>query len=182
MEDHSWASILAFSEPTDAKGMSAMFSSCRLALRAVRRFAVRLRADQAGASFIEMAIALPILVLVLGGTAEFGVNYFNKSQLQAAVNAGAQYALRNPTDTAGSRAAITAALPATVTGVTTTATFACECNNGTAVSCTTGTCTSGTVRKIMTLTATRNSVRILSNVQAWSLPTSITVTAAVSVQ
>ncbi len=159
-----------------------MFASCRLALRALRRFAVRLRADQAGTSFLEAAIALPILCLVLGGTAEFGVNYFNKSQLQAAVNAGAQYALRNPTDSAGAQSAITAALPSTVTGVTTSATFACECNNGTAVSCTTGSCTSGTVRKIMTLTATRNTVRILTANQVWSLPTTITVTAAVSVQ
>lgn len=159
-----------------------MFASCCLALGAVGRFVGRLRADRSGASFIEAALALPILCLVLGGTAEFGINYFNKSQLQSAVNAGAQYALRNPTDTAGSRSAITAAMPAGITGVTTTATFACECNNGTAVSCTTGTCASGTVRRIMTLTATRNTVRVLSNVQAWSLPTSVTVTAAVSVQ
>jgi Flp pilus assembly protein TadG len=172
----------AFRRPTDAKGLSAMFASCRFAVHFIRRFAARLGADEAGAAFIEAAIALPILTLVLGGTAEFGINYFNKSQLQSAVNAGAQYALRNPTDTAGSQAAITSALPATVTGVTTTATFACECNNGTAVSCTTGTCTSGTVRKIMTLTATRNTIRILSNMQAYTLPTSVTVTAAVSVQ
>ena len=158
-----------------------MFASCQLALRALCRFAARFRADQTGASFLEAAIALPILCLVLGATAEFGVNYFNKSQLQAAVNAGAQYALRNPTDSAGSQAAITAALPSGVTGVTTSATYACECNNGTAVSCTTGSCSSGSVRKIMTLTATRNTVRILSN-KSWSLPNTITVTAAVSVQ
>lgn len=166
----------------DAKGLNAMLASCCIALGAIRRWAARVRADETGASFIEAALALPILALVLGGTAEFGVNYFNKSQLQSAVNAGAQYALRNPADTAGSQTAITAALPASVTGVTTTATFACECNNGTAVSCTTGTCTSGTVRKIMTLTATRNAVRILTNNTVWSLPTTITVTAAVSVQ
>jgi Flp pilus assembly protein TadG len=168
--------------PGDAKGLNAMIASCRLVLGAMRRLAARLRADQAGASFIEAAIALPILTLVLGATAEFGINYFNKSQLQSAVNAGAQYALRNPTDTAGSQSAITAALPASVTGVTTSATYACECNNGTAVSCTTGSCTSGTVRKIMTLTATRSSIRILSNNTTWSLPATITVTAAVSVQ
>lgn len=159
-----------------------MLAPCRIALAAVRRLIVRLRVDQAGASFVEAALALPLLALVLSGTAEFGVNYFNKSQLQSAVNAGAQYALRNPTDTAGSQTAITAALPATVIGVTTSASFACECNNGTAVSCTTGTCTSGSVRKIMTLTATRNAVRILTNNAVWSLPTTITVTAAVSVQ
>lgn len=159
-----------------------MFATCRYAVQVIRRFAARLGADQSGTSFLEAALVLPMLTLALGATAEFGINYFNKSQLQSAVNAGAQYALRNPTDTDGSRAAITSALPATVTGVTTTATFACECNNGTAVSCTTGTCTSGSVRKIMTLTATRDTIRILSNVQAWSLPTSVTVTAAVSVQ
>lgn len=158
-----------------------MFASCQSVLKAVRRFAARLRASESGASLIEAALALPILTMVLGATAEFGVNYFNKSQLQSAVNAGAQYALRNPTDSAGSQSAITAALPSGVTGVTTSATYACECNNGTAVSCTTGTCSSGTVRKIMTLTATRNTVRILSAVH-WSLPSSITVTAAVSVQ
>lgn len=159
-----------------------MHASYRLALGVMRRLVARLRADETGASFIEAALALPILALVLGATAEFGVNYFNKSQLQSAVNAGAQYALRNPTDTAGSQSAITAALPTSVTGVTTTATFACECNNGTAVSCTTGTCTSGTVRRIMTLSATRNAIRILSNNTVWSLPSTITVTAAVSVQ
>jgi Flp pilus assembly protein TadG len=162
--------------------LNAMFASCRHALRAVYRFATRLRADQAGTSFLEAAIALPILCLVLGATAEFGVNYFNKSQLQSAVNAGAQYALRNPTDSAGSQSAITAALPASITGVTTSATFACECNNGTAVSCTTGSCSSGTVRKIMTLTATRNTIRILTSNSVWSLPPTNTVTAAVSVQ
>jgi Flp pilus assembly protein TadG len=182
MEDHSLSVAAAEGGQGDVKGLIAMFAPRRIAFGALRRLAARLRADQAGASFIEAALALPILVLVLGGTAEFGVNYFNKSQLQAAVNAGAQYALRNPTDTSGSQAAITAALPASVTGVTTTATFACECNNGTAVSCTTGTCTSGTVRRIMTLTATRNTVRILSNNTVWTLPTTVTVTAAVSVQ
>jgi len=166
----------------DARDLNAMIASCRLAFRAIRGLAARLRVDEAGASFIEAAIALPILTMVLGATAEFGINYFNKSQLQSAVNAGAQYALRNPTDTAGSQSAITAALPATVTGVTTSATFACECNNGTVVSCTTGTCTSGTVRKIMTLTATRNTIRILTGNTTWTLPTTITVTAAVSVQ
>lgn len=182
MEEHSLSVDPAACGPGDAKGLNAMLAPCRIALAAVRHLVARLRADQAGASFIEAAIALPILTLVLGGTAEFGVNYFNKSQLQSAVNAGAQYALRNPTDTAGSQTAITAALPASVTGVTTTATFACECNNGTAVSCTTGTCTSGTVRRLMTLTATRNTVRILTSSTVWSLPTTVTVTAAVSVQ
>lgn len=182
MEDHSWLSSPVPRGALDTKGLSAMLSSRRPALQAILRFAARLRADQTGVSFIEAAIVLPILTMVLVGTAEFGMNYFNKSQLQAAVNAGAQYALRNPTDTAGSQSAITAALPTTVTGVTTTATFACECNNGTAVSCTTGTCTSGTVRKIMTLTATRNTVRVLTATQAWTLPATITATAAVSVQ
>jgi Flp pilus assembly protein TadG len=180
MEDIHWRRC--GQRPAGAKGSNAMFASCRHAVQAVCRVAARLRRDRSGASFIEAAIALPILTLVLGATAEFGVNYFNKSQLQAAVNAGAQYALRNPSDTAGSQSAITAALPAGITGVTTTATFACECNNGTAVSCTTGTCTSGAVRKIMTLTATRNTIRILSNNSTWTLPTSITVNAAVSVQ
>lgn len=164
------------------EGLNAMLASCRRAVLAVCRFAVRLRRDQSGVSFLEAAIALPILTMAVGATAEFGLNYFNKSQLQSAVNAGAQYAVRNPTDTAGSQSAITAALPATVTGVTTNATFACECNNGTAVSCTTGTCTSGTVRKIMTLTATRDTIRLLGNMQVWTLPASISVTAAVSVQ
>lgn len=148
---------------------------------AIGRFVARLRANESGASFIEAALALPILCMVLAGSAEFGVNYFNKSQLQAAVNAGAQYALRNPSDTAGSQAAINAALPGSVTGVTTTAAYACECNNGTVVSCSSGSCSSGEMRKIMTLTATRNTIRILSN-PAWSLPSAVTVTAAVSVQ
>ncbi len=123
----------------------------------------RLGADQRGVSAIEAAIALPVLALALAGTLEFGLNVYNRQQLQAAVQAGVQYALRNPNDTAGVQSAITAALPADAGATVTTPTYACECNDGTAIACNPlGSCTQGSGRRIMSVTVTRPPIQLVS--------------------
>jgi Flp pilus assembly protein TadG len=131
----------------------------RRILGLVRRFI----ADRGGVSAIEAGIALPLLGLALSGTLEFGLNVYNRQQLQAAVQAGVQYALTNPSDTSGVQAAITAALPANANATVATPTYVCECNNGTSISCSPlGSCSSGVPRKIMTLTVTRAPVQLVS--------------------
>jgi Flp pilus assembly protein TadG len=123
----------------------------------------RFLADRRGISALEAAIALPVLALALAGTLEFGINIYNRQQLQAAVQAGVQYALYNPTDTAGVQSAIAAALPADVGVSVATPSYVCECNNGTAIACNPlGTCAVGSPRKIMTLSVTRPPVQLVS--------------------
>ena len=121
----------------------------------------RLIADRRGVSAIETALVLPLLALALCGVLEFGLNVYNRQQLQAAVQAGMQYALRNPNDTAGIMGAVSSALPANAGVAVTTPTYVCECNNGAQISCTPlGSCQSGTPRRIMTVSVSRSPIAI----------------------
>jgi Flp pilus assembly protein TadG len=123
----------------------------------------RFLADRRGISALEAAIALPVLALALAGTLEFGINIYNRQQLQAAVQAGVQYALYNPTDTAGVQSTIAAALPADVGVSVSTPSYVCECNDGTTIACNPlGTCAVGSPRKIMTMSVTRPPVQLVS--------------------
>ncbi len=123
----------------------------------------RLGADQRGVSAIEAAIALPVLALALCGVLEFGLNVYNRQQLQVAVQAGMQFALRNPNDTTGIMSAISAALPASANATVSTPTYVCECSNGAQISCSPmGTCSVGAPRRIMTVSVSRLPVALVS--------------------
>jgi Flp pilus assembly protein TadG len=122
-----------------------------------------LRRDQRGVSVIEAAIALPVLALALCGTLEFGLNVYNRQQLQAAIQAGLQYALYYPQDTAGVKSAISSALPSGANAVVAAPTYVCECTNGTSITCSPmGTCSTGSPRKIMVLEVTRSPMMLVS--------------------
>ncbi len=54
-----------------------------------------------GQSLVELAFAVPILMLVLLGTIDLGRMYFDYIQLRSAVIDGALYAARNPGNDAG---------------------------------------------------------------------------------
>jgi Flp pilus assembly protein TadG len=56
---------------------------------------------KAGASLVELALALPALLLIMLGTIDLGRLYFDYIELRAAVVDGASYASRNPTDLNG---------------------------------------------------------------------------------
>lgn len=105
-------------------------------------FERRLR-DDSGNSLLEIALVLPVLLLILVAAADFGRAYFVSIQLASATQAGALYGTQTPTDLTGIvNAANSNAIG--VTGVTTTATFGCECSDGTnaVAACTAGpTCT-----------------------------------------
>lgn len=123
----------------------------------------RLGADRRGVSAVEVALVLPLLALALCGVLEFGLNVYNRQQLQAAVQTGMQYALRNPNDTAGIMSAVSSALPANAGVEVSTPTYACECNDGGQISCSPlGNCQSGTPRRIMTVSVSRPPVALVS--------------------
>lgn len=97
-----------------------------------------LATDQGGNSLIETALVLPILLLLLAVAVDVGRAYRASMIVNAAARAGAAYGIHYPTDTAGM---VLAAKTNTSTMmiVTPTATYGCECGDGTkpVASCTT---------------------------------------------
>jgi len=88
-----------------------------------------LRRDRA-ASLAEMALIIPILCLVLFGLIDFGRAYYLGIEVTNAAYAGAAYGAVNSTDIQGMESAATADA-ANVPNMTATATYGCECSDGT---------------------------------------------------
>jgi Flp pilus assembly protein TadG len=103
--------------------------------------------DEQSSSLVELALVMPMLVLLMVGAIDFGQAYYVSIEVTSAAEAGASYGVLNLTDTAGMASA--ALLDAAdVPTMTATATWGCECSDGTnaTVSCaTTPTCTANLV-------------------------------------
>ena len=141
-------------------------------MRVVRRL---IRGTEGGA-LVELAVSLPILVVILAGTVDFA-RVFNMSvSLQNAARAGAQYgaySVANSGDTSTMQTTATGSIPQ-VTGVTATASRACMCatdagvfsntspsaNNCTAAASTA--CPTGHVVITVTVTATKTFSSLMS--------------------
>lgn len=91
-----------------------------------------LRSEQ-GSSLVEVALVLPMLLLVLVGMVDFGRGYYLGNEVAGAARAGAVYGSQNPTDTAGMKTAVTEDAP-DVPGITASASYGCECSDGTSAS------------------------------------------------
>ncbi len=103
--------------------------------------------SQSGSSLIEVAVALPVLLLILTGIVDFGRAYYYANEVEGAAHAGAVYGTQFPTNTANMVAAATANAP-DVSGISATASYGCECQDGTnaSASCTsTPSCTTNIV-------------------------------------
>jgi Flp pilus assembly protein TadG len=99
-----------------------------------------------GSSLIELAVILPMLLLLLVGAVDFGRGYFMSIEVSSASEAGALYGVQNSSDVAGMTAA--AKLDgADVPGLTASATQGCECSDGSGAtpSCSSTPVCSGTV-------------------------------------
>lgn len=87
-------------------------------------------ARERGESLLELALVLPFLVLLLLGAIDFGMAYYLDIEMGNAAYAGALYGSQNNTDTTGMQnAAIKDA--ANVKNMTVTASYGCECSDGT---------------------------------------------------
>jgi Flp pilus assembly protein TadG len=82
-----------------------------------------------GASLVEVALVLPVLILILLGVVDFGRAYYLSNEVAGAAHAGAVYGSQYPTDTTGMQTAAAANAP-DVSGLTTTASYGCECSDG----------------------------------------------------
>ena len=96
-----------------------------------------------GSNFIEMALLLPLFLLLFVGAVDLGRLYFMSVEVTGAAQAGALYGIQNPSDASGMQSAASAGA-SSLAGVSTSASYGCECSDGSSVqaSCnTTPTCT-----------------------------------------
>jgi Flp pilus assembly protein TadG len=84
-----------------------------------------------GAALVELAVTLPMLVMVLVGAADFGRVFYTSMALTNAARAGAQYgaqSLSKSSDIAGMRSAASSSVSSeNITGLTTSASATCLC-------------------------------------------------------
>ena len=120
------------------------------------------RKSRRGASLLEMAFLVPVLMLLLVAVIDFGRAYYLTIELANAAEAGALYGANNPGDTTGMQNAATTDAP-DVPGITATATMGCECSDGTSAQspcpATAPTCSVNVVNFVqVTTTATYNTL------------------------
>jgi Flp pilus assembly protein TadG len=99
---------------------------------------LNIASSQAGNSLVEVAFFLPLLFLLLSGVVDFGRGYYLANEVAGAAHAGAVYGSQDITDTTDMITAAKLAAP-DVSGLSPTASWGCECSDGTqsSASCTT---------------------------------------------
>ncbi|HTX75834.1 MAG TPA: TadE/TadG family type IV pilus assembly protein [Terracidiphilus sp.] len=113
-----------------------------------------------GGSIAELALLMPLLLLILLGGIDFSRAYFLSIEVAGAAQAGAAYGVLHPTDTTGMSAAATADAPNVSNLTVSTPTYGCECSDGTlsSTSCTSKpTCTYNVVYWISVTASTTYS-------------------------
>jgi Flp pilus assembly protein TadG len=94
-------------------------------------------------------VTLPLLIVLLLGVIDFGRAYYLSMEIKNAAYSGALFGVQNGTDTTGMQNAATAEAGDAVnlSGWTATATYGCECSDGSgtasATCATTPSCTTG---------------------------------------
>jgi len=91
-------------------------------------------ADHSGAAAVEFAIMAPVLLLLLLGVIDYAGYISARMELEQALRAGGQYALKDYTDSTTIEAAVSGATDITVTDITVGG-LACECPDGTSTYC-----------------------------------------------
>ena len=102
-----------------------------------RRIINRALISSEGASFVELALVLPVFMLMIIPVIDLGRGFYAAIEVASAAHAGAMYGLENPSDTAGMIQAAKSGA-SNLASVTATATYGCECSDGTSpvASCT----------------------------------------------
>jgi Flp pilus assembly protein TadG len=98
----------------------------------LRRRLARLRGRDDGSSLIECALLLPMVIVLLLGSVDFGRAFYINLEIAAAAEAGALYGVQNPSDTSGMQAAAILDAP-DINLLSSTATYGTECSDGTLV-------------------------------------------------
>jgi len=94
-----------------------------------------LRRSERGAAAVEFALLIPIISAVLLGLVNYGLAMFDKMELTSATRAGAQLALLDTSDTTAIKQAVVDSTNLSLTIANVTTSQACECADGSAVTC-----------------------------------------------
>jgi Flp pilus assembly protein TadG len=117
--------------------------------------------SEQGSSLVEVALALPMLLLLLLGVVDFGRAFYLGNEVAGAARAGAVYGSQFPMDTAGMTSAVNADAP-DVSGISASPSYGCECSDGTSASASCSTvpsCTTNVVYYVkVTASATYNTL------------------------
>jgi len=114
----------------------------RQQLKPKRRKSLTAARFEKGVAAAELGMAMPLLMLVLLGTVDFGRFMYFSTTVAGAARAGAQYASLSTTNAANTTGIAQAAnLDAQDIGaVTVTSQQTCKCQQGSSVNCATGKC------------------------------------------
>jgi Flp pilus assembly protein TadG len=83
-----------------------------------------------GAALVELALVIPILLLLVLGAVDYGRAYYIGLEVTNAAHAGAEYGSLNPADTTGMSTAANKSAP-NLSNLKVTPTYGCECSDGT---------------------------------------------------
>ncbi|MDQ2840158.1 MAG: pilus assembly protein [Acidobacteriota bacterium] len=104
----------------------------------MKRLLCRTKArDNAGQALVELALSVPLLLIILVGVAEFGRFAYFAIEISNAAHAGVQYGAQTnvtASDRAGMQSAATSD-GSDVPGISASAIHYCACSNGTASTC-----------------------------------------------
>jgi Flp pilus assembly protein TadG len=98
-------------------------------MKGFRSFCRRSCGESEGSSFVELAIVLPIFLLMFVPAVDIGRALYAAIEVSSAAEAGATYGVQNPGDIAGMESASIGGA-SNLSGVTATATYGCECSDG----------------------------------------------------
>lgn len=89
---------------------------------------------------VELALLSPILLLCVGGAADFGRIFYTTTALTGAARAGVEFGVQSSADSLNYTAIQNAAVAAApnIAGVTAVATQFCTCSNNSPTTCTSG--------------------------------------------
>lgn len=157
--------------------------------RAVARAWTALRRPDDGSAAVELAVVLPVLLLLVMGVVDFGHIFVTSVAVANAARSGAQYGAQNTAtsgDNTGMNNAATTDFPAALGTLTVNSQRQCRCSSGdapvTGVACATLTCgTYGEPRVFVEVTANQ-SVNLLFRYPGFAATIPVVRTATVRVQ
>lgn len=85
--------------------------------------------EESGTSLVELAVVLPLLVLMLVILTDLGRAYYYAVSISSAAHAAAMYGVQNPSDVSGMISASSASAP-DIASLSTSASYGCECFDG----------------------------------------------------
>lgn len=108
--------------------------------------------SEAGQSLVELALSVPILLLLLLGAVELATVLYDSIAVENAAMAGVQYGAQTSAteaDTTGIQNAAAAAAPSL--SLTTTPSTSCICSNGASSTCKSTDCSGASIETILTV-------------------------------